>query len=133
MADDPTASSSTPSRPKHNRSTTAGTVRGRSPSNPENGDGRPPTKRARKAINCEPCRNSKLKCDRSVYCRHILGVYSIDHFIQKSPMFLVCFAGYVLHIHTPHIFNSYVNPSFSLRHLRFVLPRRSRQRRKRCV
>lgn len=29
------------------------------------GDSRPPApKRARKAINCEPCRNSKLKCDR---------------------------------------------------------------------
>lgn len=27
---------------------------------------KPPTKRARKAINCEPCRASKLKCDRSV-------------------------------------------------------------------
>ena len=26
----------------------------------------PPPKRARKAINCEPCRNSKLKCDRYV-------------------------------------------------------------------
>jgi hypothetical protein len=26
-----------------------------------------PHKRARKAINCEPCRNSKLKCDRFVY------------------------------------------------------------------
>ncbi len=29
-------------------------------------DARPPPKRARKAINCEPCRNSKLKCDRCV-------------------------------------------------------------------
>lgn len=29
-------------------------------------ENRPPAKRARKAINCEPCRNSKLKCDRSV-------------------------------------------------------------------
>ena len=26
----------------------------------------PPAKRSRKAINCEPCRSSKLKCDRSV-------------------------------------------------------------------
>lgn len=26
--------------------------------------GRPPTKRARKAINCVPCRTSKLKCDK---------------------------------------------------------------------
>ncbi|KAI9063445.1 hypothetical protein FKP32DRAFT_1651128 [Trametes sanguinea] len=31
-------------------------------------DARPPPKRARKAINCEPCRNSKLKCDRSRPC-----------------------------------------------------------------
>ena len=74
MADDPIASSSAPSRPKHSRSATVGTVRGRSPSNPENGDGRPPTKRARKAINCEPCRNSKLKCDRFVSCSPVLGV-----------------------------------------------------------
>ena len=28
-----------------------------------------PAKRTRKAINCEPCRNSKLKCDRSVPVR----------------------------------------------------------------
>ncbi|OCH85149.1 hypothetical protein OBBRIDRAFT_798467 [Obba rivulosa] len=28
----------------------------------------PPPKRARKAINCEPCRNSKLKCDRNRPC-----------------------------------------------------------------
>ncbi|KZP13067.1 hypothetical protein FIBSPDRAFT_754032 [Athelia psychrophila] len=28
----------------------------------------PPTKRARKAINCEPCRASKLKCDRNRPC-----------------------------------------------------------------
>ncbi|KAI0786459.1 hypothetical protein C8Q75DRAFT_771832 [Abortiporus biennis] len=31
-------------------------------------ESRPPTKRARKAINCEPCRNSKLKCDRNRPC-----------------------------------------------------------------
>ncbi|KAH9943012.1 uncharacterized protein BXZ73DRAFT_87457 [Epithele typhae] len=31
-------------------------------------DVRPPPKRARKAINCEPCRNSKLKCDRNRPC-----------------------------------------------------------------
>lgn len=30
----------------------------------------PPPKRARKAINCEPCRNSKLKCDRYVRLEH---------------------------------------------------------------
>ncbi|KAJ7873396.1 hypothetical protein B0H14DRAFT_2720565 [Mycena olivaceomarginata] len=46
-----------------------GTIRGRTSPTPgssadHNGDGPRPTKRARKAINCEPCRNSKLKCDR---------------------------------------------------------------------
>ncbi|THH04944.1 hypothetical protein EW145_g5154, partial [Phellinidium pouzarii] len=29
---------------------------------------RPPTKRARKAINCAPCRTSKLKCDKARPC-----------------------------------------------------------------
>lgn len=29
---------------------------------------RPPAKRSRKAINCEPCRASKLKCDRARPC-----------------------------------------------------------------
>ena len=33
----------------------------------------PPPKRARKAINCEPCRNSKLKCDRCVQTQHRLS------------------------------------------------------------
>ncbi|KAH9853869.1 hypothetical protein C2E23DRAFT_727985 [Lenzites betulinus] len=50
-------------------------VRVRSPSgsgtnegNDGSADSRPPPKRARKAINCEPCRNSKLKCDRNRPC-----------------------------------------------------------------
>ncbi|KAI5832747.1 hypothetical protein K523DRAFT_187410, partial [Schizophyllum commune Tattone D] len=53
-------------RPKVMKSnSTAGTVRPRA----DNDDGgRPPTKRARKAINCEPCRQSKLKCDRHRPC-----------------------------------------------------------------
>ncbi|KAH9482451.1 Fusarisetin A cluster transcription factor fsa6 [Psilocybe cubensis] len=59
-------------RPKPSRSTTIGVVRGRTSPTPGVGeqpaDGRPPTKRARKAINCEPCRNSKLKCDRNRPC-----------------------------------------------------------------
>ncbi|KAL7282029.1 hypothetical protein ACG7TL_003496 [Trametes sanguinea] len=37
-------------------------------------DARPPPKRARKAINCEPCRNSKLKCDRAVPTAGPLGL-----------------------------------------------------------
>jgi hypothetical protein len=71
MTDDGPAGSSASSRPKPSRTaTTAGTVRARAGSPPPGqsgegtSDGRPPAKRARKAINCEPCRNSKLKCDR---------------------------------------------------------------------
>ncbi|PPQ79557.1 hypothetical protein CVT25_003439 [Psilocybe cyanescens] len=59
-------------RPKPSRSNTIGIVRGRTSPTPgvgeQSNDGRPPTKRARKAINCEPCRNSKLKCDRNRPC-----------------------------------------------------------------
>ena len=68
----PPMSPPTVTRPKPPRSsTTAGVVRGRTSPTPgasgeQGADGRPPTKRARKAINCEPCRNSKLKCDRFV-------------------------------------------------------------------
>jgi hypothetical protein len=36
-----------------------------------------PAKRTRKAINCEPCRNSKLKCDRSVRIRRCGCFFSI--------------------------------------------------------
>ncbi|KAG1773830.1 hypothetical protein EDD22DRAFT_984110 [Suillus occidentalis] len=43
-------------------------VRSRTSPPPNEHDQRPPTKRARKAINCEPCRNSKLKCDRNRPC-----------------------------------------------------------------
>ncbi|KAG1780404.1 fungal-specific transcription factor domain-containing protein [Suillus placidus] len=43
-------------------------VRSRTSPPPNELDQRPPTKRARKAINCEPCRNSKLKCDRNRPC-----------------------------------------------------------------
>lgn len=67
----PSTSSTSPvaPRPKPPKTSSTGTVRGRtSPvpgsSSEQNGDGPRPTKRARKAINCEPCRNSKLKCDR---------------------------------------------------------------------
>ncbi|OJA07772.1 hypothetical protein AZE42_02981 [Rhizopogon vesiculosus] len=55
--------------PQSSRSKTAprsGTVRSRTSPPPAEHDPRPPTKRARKAINCEPCRNSKLKCDSCV-------------------------------------------------------------------
>lgn len=64
-------------RPKIARSSTGGVVRARQSPTPggsgeQSNDGRPPTKRARKAINCEPCRNSKLKCDRSVSLLYLL-------------------------------------------------------------
>ncbi|KAF9482002.1 hypothetical protein BDN70DRAFT_854145 [Pholiota conissans] len=57
-------------RPKQPRVSVNSLVRGRTspPPNDQPPDGRPPTKRARKAINCEPCRNSKLKCDRNRPC-----------------------------------------------------------------
>lgn len=50
-------------------------------------DGRP-TKRTRKAINCEPCRSSKLKCDRFVR-------------IERSGCVLMFSAeiGHVLHVY----------------------------------
>ncbi|KDR83496.1 hypothetical protein GALMADRAFT_235669 [Galerina marginata CBS 339.88] len=69
----PPSTSPTISRPKASRSNTIGVVRGRTSPTPgasgeQSADGRPPTKRARKAINCEPCRNSKLKCDRNRPC-----------------------------------------------------------------
>ncbi|KAJ7067942.1 fungal-specific transcription factor domain-containing protein [Mycena amicta] len=75
MPDESSPSTSSPvaPRPKPPKtSNSTGTVRGRSSpsqgSADQNGDGPRPTKRARKAINCEPCRNSKLKCDRNRPC-----------------------------------------------------------------
>ncbi|KAJ7162630.1 hypothetical protein C8R43DRAFT_842028, partial [Mycena crocata] len=71
----PSASTTSPAgpRPKPPKTSSVGTVRGRTSPAPgssaeQNGDGPRPTKRARKAINCEPCRNSKLKCDRNRPC-----------------------------------------------------------------
>ncbi|KIK65721.1 hypothetical protein GYMLUDRAFT_39227 [Collybiopsis luxurians FD-317 M1] len=66
-----TVSSSRPKPPKSSQ--TAGVVRARASPTPgstadsSSADTRP-QKRARKAINCEPCRNSKLKCDRNRPC-----------------------------------------------------------------
>ncbi|TFK74442.1 hypothetical protein BDN72DRAFT_53904 [Pluteus cervinus] len=104
MADDtsnnsPVTSPST-SRAKISRSATAGTVRPRASPTPgstaeQNGDGRPPTKRARKAINCEPCRNSKLKCDRNRPCSSCVlrGMFHFTHphssfsaFVDRHPL-----------------------------------------------
>jgi len=98
------APSTAVSRPKPSRSSTVGVVRGRTSPTPgasteQGSDGRPPTKRARKAINCEPCRNSKLKCDRYfLSCRfEMQAVCSTQLFVlspssQKSTMFIVCAA-----------------------------------------
>ena len=56
--------------PKKIARTSAPHVRPRSPDHAHpssiHSDTKAPAKRARKAINCEPCRNSKLKCDRRV-------------------------------------------------------------------
>ncbi|KAG7445961.1 uncharacterized protein BT62DRAFT_932306 [Guyanagaster necrorhizus] len=69
MPDDLSTTIPAPPRPKPSRSSTTGAVRQRSSPQPgeQNADSRP-QKRARKAINCEPCRNSKLKCDRNRPC-----------------------------------------------------------------
>ncbi|KAJ7638442.1 fungal-specific transcription factor domain-containing protein [Roridomyces roridus] len=72
----PSSSTTSPAnpRPKPPKTPSTGIVRGRTSPGPggssaeQNGDGPRPTKRARKAINCEPCRNSKLKCDRNRPC-----------------------------------------------------------------
>lgn len=98
--------SSSPSAPRQKLQRTSGSVRGRSSPTPASngdppGDGRPPTKRARKAINCEPCRNSKLKCDRSVGSHH-LPACSYSPIFQKSPMFVMRPSRSVLCPHSFH-------------------------------
>lgn len=56
-----------------------------SPSQETQDDTRP-AKRTRKAINCEPCRGSKLKCDRSVRVRiRRCGCLFIFFFIGIGP------------------------------------------------
>lgn len=64
---DRASSSTSASQPrvKHARPLSPGPL----PSDQHSAEARPPApKRARKAINCEPCRNSKLKCDRNRPC-----------------------------------------------------------------
>jgi len=58
-----------------------------SPSGETQDDSRP-AKRTRKAINCEPCRNSKLKCDRSVRIRQC-GSFLIL-LLQAPTVFFLC-------------------------------------------
>ena len=83
MADDHLSITPSTVRSRAARSTMS-TVRQRTspPPGSDNADGRPPTKRARKAINCEPCRNSKLKCDRQVHCP--LSVYYPAHISSET-------------------------------------------------
>ncbi|KAI5982288.1 fungal-specific transcription factor domain-containing protein [Pisolithus marmoratus] len=64
---DPSSASTNP-RQKQQQHQNKSNVRSRTSPPPGEQDARPPTKRARKAINCEPCRNSKLKCDRNRPC-----------------------------------------------------------------
>lgn len=94
---------SPPARPKQQRSSTAGVVRSRTSPTPgssadQSTDGRPPTKRARKAINCEPCRNSKLKCDRLLFhfSASLFSQINCSFLNPKEPaMFIVCAARYI--------------------------------------
>ena len=46
----------------------------------------PPTKRARKAINCEPCRASKLKCDR-----YVLWIDSFQDLAVSAHHLAICY------------------------------------------
>ena len=94
------------SRPKQPRSqhNSSSNVRQRSPSNADGLSSHPdhkvPTKRARKAINCEPCRNSKLKCDRFVSSflrlrkcltlRHLILPSAPLPYHQESAVFVLC-------------------------------------------
>lgn len=63
----------------------SGRVRSRSPTSESGGttekgaDGRPAAKRTRKAINCEPCRTSKLKCDRLVQTSNASMQFGSDY------------------------------------------------------
>lgn len=66
---DPSSVSTNPRQKQQQQQQHKANVRSRtSPPPGEQDSARPPTKRARKAINCEPCRNSKLKCDRNRPC-----------------------------------------------------------------
>jgi len=55
-------------------------------------DPRPPTKLARKAINYEPSRNSKLKCDRYVFIYSFFFLPKKQTILcqQKSPLLYLC-------------------------------------------
>ncbi|KAI6035557.1 fungal-specific transcription factor domain-containing protein [Pisolithus orientalis] len=77
-----TASSTHPRQKQHHKPN----VRSRTSPPPGEQDARPPTKRARKAINCEPCRNSKLKCDRNRPCSSCVLRGTIALCYQDAPL-----------------------------------------------
>ena len=85
-----------------------------------------PAKRARKAINCEPCRNSKLKCDRSVHFKDMPPSHSYqttDHcyFHRGRPCSSCVLRGSLM---KTELLPSSVHPhaASSLRHSHVLLP-----------
>ncbi|THH12360.1 hypothetical protein EW145_g79 [Phellinidium pouzarii] len=70
---------------------------------------KPPAKRARKAINCEPCRSSKLKCD------------SINIYKRKTVLFvwtaLLCYQGAASEFSEDHRGNK-IDPHQEIAHIR---------------
>lgn len=84
----PSSSSATYARIKHARPLSPGP----SLTDQQSAETRPPPKRARKAINCEPCRNSKLKCDRYVFqpLRARQSPYPTTRMSQKPTVFVLC-------------------------------------------
>ncbi|KAI0314000.1 hypothetical protein OF83DRAFT_1165379 [Amylostereum chailletii] len=84
---DPSSSRSLDPRSKQRR-TSLSNVRPRSPSSAEGTahDGKGPAKRARKAINCEPCRNSKLKVRRP--CSSCILRGTVSHCYQGQDAFI---------------------------------------------
>ena len=125
MADDHLSIAPSTVRSKPARSMT-GTVRQRTtpPPGSDNPDGRPPTKRARKAINCEPCRNSKLKCDRQVSCPFFTIQLTSS---QKPPLLFLCPQRSVSQFRLPS-----AHPDLPNRYLCHVLPGWQGPRRRLC-
>ncbi|CDO74144.1 hypothetical protein BN946_scf185043.g194 [Trametes cinnabarina] len=81
----PTASAASAPRHKQARVRSPGNGTTNEANDASSADVRPPPKRARKAINCEPCRNSKLKCDSLADF-----ISSLSSAFQKSAVLLLC-------------------------------------------
>lgn len=47
-------------------------------------ESRPPAKRSRKAINCDPCRTSKLKCDRFAFPSFLSPYPHLSQFYSRA-------------------------------------------------